>query len=261
MRKTFLAFCSLAILSAIVVPVAGQEKSSMLKNGLKYLGTPYVAGTLEVGQEETLVINREQVDCTTFVEYVLAESLCKFPREAEAYEKEFADKLRRIRYRNGEIDGYTSRLHYISEWITDNVRKGIIEDITAEHGSATGVLSLSFMSEHSDLYKQLKDSPENTAKMAGYEKTLSGQTIRWTPKTEIPPVGLFWINPGDIIAFTTNIRGLDVSHIGIAIREKSELRLLHASSVKGKVVIENVSLSEQLARGKRTTGIRVVRMK
>lgn len=35
----------------------------------------YVAHTLEVNDEEKLVVNFDEVDCTTFVEYVLALSL------------------------------------------------------------------------------------------------------------------------------------------------------------------------------------------
>lgn len=46
----------------------------MLTNGRMFIGTPYVAATLERGDEEQLIINREEVDCTTFVEYVLAHS-------------------------------------------------------------------------------------------------------------------------------------------------------------------------------------------
>lgn len=47
----------------------------MLKYGLSFLKTPYVAHTLEVNDEEKLVVNFDEVDCTTFVEYVLALSL------------------------------------------------------------------------------------------------------------------------------------------------------------------------------------------
>ena len=47
----------------------------ILHNALTYLGKPYVAHTLEINDEEQLVVNLEEVDCTTFVEYVLAQSL------------------------------------------------------------------------------------------------------------------------------------------------------------------------------------------
>ena len=37
----------------------------MLKYGLSFLKTPYVAHTLEVNDEEKLVVNFDEVDCTT----------------------------------------------------------------------------------------------------------------------------------------------------------------------------------------------------
>ena len=107
----------------------------VLNNALTYLGKPYVAHTLEINDEEQLVVNLEEVDCTTFVEYVLAQSL------ATVY-------LKRIRYRDGRIDGYTSRLHYIAEWVESGVQNGFIEDITAMNSTDTVPLKLSFMSTH-----------------------------------------------------------------------------------------------------------------
>ena len=42
----------------------------MLSNGIKYLDVPYVAHTLEADGPEELVINCDEVDCTTLVEYI-----------------------------------------------------------------------------------------------------------------------------------------------------------------------------------------------
>ncbi|KAA6351712.1 hypothetical protein EZS27_000983 [termite gut metagenome] len=221
---------------------------------------PYVAGTLEVDEEETLIVNREQVDCTTFVEYVLAMSLCSSQGD-EMQEGEFRKNLLLIRYRDGKIDGYTSRLHYTSDWINDNVRKGIIEDITLENSSSTITLSLSFMSAHPELYKQLANSPANVIKMIEYEKALSNKTVYWIPKEKIPAKGFSWIKNGDIIAITTPIPGLDITHIGIAVYIEGELHLLHASSLKRKVIIGETPLNEQLKKDKNMSGIRVLRMK
>ena len=60
---------------AIASSVSAQETDNpMLKYGLNFLKTPYVAHTLEVNEEEP-VVNFDEVDCTTFVEYVLALAL------------------------------------------------------------------------------------------------------------------------------------------------------------------------------------------
>ena len=122
----------------------------VLDHALTYLGKPYVAHTLEVNDKEQLVVNLEEVDCTTFVEYVLAQSL------ADTRGGEMEDYLKRIRYRDGRIDGYTSRLHYIAEWIESGVQNGFIEDVTAQCSPDTMLLQLSFMSTHPDSYRHLK---------------------------------------------------------------------------------------------------------
>lgn len=117
------------------------------------------------------------------------------------------------------------------------------------------------MSTHPELYKSLKNSPENVAQMAKYEKALSGKEVHYLPKDKLEPDGLPWIKNGDIIALTTNTPGLDVSHMGIAIYIKGQLHLLHASSKEGKVVVGKTALSQMLKDRKSLTGIRVLRMK
>ncbi|KAA6315410.1 hypothetical protein EZS27_034125, partial [termite gut metagenome] len=118
-----------------------------------------------------------------------------------------------------------------------------------------------FMSTHPELYKQLAGSPANVAKMIAYEKALSNKTVYWIPKEKIPTKGFSWIKDGDIIAITTPVPGLDITHIGIAVYMEDELHLLHASSLKREVVIGEMPLNEQLKKDKNMSGIRVLRMK
>ena len=54
-------FCTLAIASSVS---AQETDNAMLKYGLNFLKTPYVAHTLEVNEEEKLVVNFDEVDCT-----------------------------------------------------------------------------------------------------------------------------------------------------------------------------------------------------
>ncbi|KAA6304419.1 hypothetical protein EZS27_043932, partial [termite gut metagenome] len=79
----------------------------------------------------------------TFVEYVLAMSLGP-PQKKDIEGVEFRKYLRQIRYRDGRMEGYTSRLHYVSDWINDNIRKGLIEDVTTVYSSFMDTLSLSY---------------------------------------------------------------------------------------------------------------------
>lgn len=240
---------------------AQEAKSPVLGNGIKYLGTPYVAHTLEEDGPEDLVINCDEVDCITLVEYALAESLTPRLPDGDISETDFGETLIKIRYRDGRIDGYASRLHYVSDWIANGVRAGFLEDVTATHGSAVQKLSLSYMSSHPQQYKQLANSPQAVAQIKAVERSLSGTSVRYLPKDKLPVTGLNWIKDGDIIAITTSQPGLDVSHMGIAFYVGDKLTLLHASSTSGKVEISKQTLSQMLKDNSRATGIRVVRMK
>lgn len=233
----------------------GSAQSSLLLNeALQYIGTPYVAHTLETGNIEQLIINKSKVDCTTFVEYSLAQFLAN--QRGEFSEAEY---LQKIRYRNGVIAGYPSRLHYITEWIEEGVKNGFIKDITAENSADTIFTTLSYMSKHPQYYKHLKNSKENQAAIKAIESELTGKVVHWLPKSKLTDAGFPWIQDGDIIALTVGIHGLDTSHMGIAIYQANKLHLLHASSSKGKVVIEPIPLAEMLKNSKNWTGIRVLR--
>lgn len=52
-----------------------RKPEPMLRIGKSYLGTKYVANTLDQDGEESLVIRTDAVDCLTFVEYTLAQAL------------------------------------------------------------------------------------------------------------------------------------------------------------------------------------------
>ena len=57
----FSALCA----AAMVTSVSAQGGKDMLSNGIKYLDVPYVAHTLEADGPEELVINCDEVDCTS----------------------------------------------------------------------------------------------------------------------------------------------------------------------------------------------------
>ncbi|MCI1683821.1 MAG: DUF1460 domain-containing protein [Bacteroides sp.] len=250
----------LGILCAASIGVSAQNKSNiMVSNAIKFLNTPYVAHTLEVNNNEELVINCDEVDCTTFVEYVLAMSLSPV-EDGQVSEGDFAKALQQIRYRNGKIDGYTSRLHYNADWVNNGVRQGFLEDVTATNSPYMRKLSLNYMSSHPDLYRQLGTS-DNKAKIKEIEQSLSGQEIHYIPKEKLPFNGLPWIENGDIIAITTNIPGLDVSHMGIAFYVEGKLCLLNASSKDKKVEVSKIALRQMLNENSHSIGIRVLRMK
>lgn len=251
----------LALLSAAVTSATAQTDTLMISNAKSLIGAQYVAHTLEVnGADEQLVINCDEVDCTTFVEYVLAMSLCP-TQGRDMSENDFANNLTQIRYRNGKVDGYTSRLHYISEWIDNGVGNGLIEDVTAQNSAATTKLNIYYMSKNAAKYEQLASSAKNVAEIKKVEKAYTGKSVKWLPASAVEENGPSYIHDGDIIAIMTNTPGLDVTHMGIATYVNGKLCLMHASSTKGKVVVEENSLKSMLNSHNNWTGIRVLRMK
>ena len=223
----------------------------------KLLGTPYVAGTLEVNAREELVVNLDEVDCTTFVEQVLAMALAD--KRDERTEEGFRKALKQIRYRDGELDGYPSRLHYFSDWIADNERMGVIEERTPSLSAEKQTLHLNFMSTHPESYRQLKEDSALVSEMKAVEARWQGVEVSYLPKGRLAenPEQL-GIKNGDILAITTNIKGLDVVHVGFACWIGERLHLLHASSIAKKVMEDPQPLYEYSKTKRTHTGVRVL---
>jgi hypothetical protein len=226
------------------------------------MGRPYIAHTLEVNDEEQLVVNTRELDCTTLVENVVALTLCHEQKKMSF--ADFREVLQRIRYRGGVIDGYPSRLHYFTDWIIDNSRKGIVSEIQQKKAPFTSVqtVSVNYMSRHPQSYKALKAHPQYVSVIAGQEKLLTGQKFRFIPKSEIRNSKLLRsvIHDGDILAITTSKAGLDIAHLGFAVWRKDGLHLLNASQIHHKVVEESMTFRKYLSKHPAHTGVRVVRL-
>lgn len=220
-------------------------------------GTPYTAGSLDRDTVERLQAHLQETDCTTFVETVLA--LARTARQHKHSWNAFCHQLTTLRYRDGRIDGYPSRLHYFSDWIADNERRGTVKEISADLGGTRDTLQLHFMSRHADRYPALQRDATLIDTIALREKQLSGTIVNYLPTELLDSTALAGIQSGDIIAFTTDIDGLDIAHVGIALNENGTVRLIHASSSQGVVVIEKRSLLQQLRENRRFSGIRVIR--
>lgn len=229
---------------------------TMVAVGKTFMGIPYVAKTLEIGKTESLVINLQGLDCTTFVENVFAFSLIL--KDGKSDFDSFTKNLEIVRYKNGTLDGYASRLHYFSEWIANNESKGLLKDMTAEIGGAEITKDIDFMSTHRDLYPFLADDG-NFEKIKASEKFLNDQAICVLPQDQIA-ANEHLIKTGDIIALTTSIAGLDITHTGIATREQDgRIHLLHASTGSMKVEVSELPLAEYLKKINKNTGIMVAR--
>jgi len=228
----------------------------MLEIGKFFLGTPYVTGTLETKKAEHLVVNLREYDCVTFIENVIA-LLWYVKSRGKSFET-FRRLLRKIRYRQGRLQGYSSRLHYFSDWIHDNEKKGILRDVTAEIGGRPLRKAVNFMTTHSDLYLPLKDAA-NLWRMRSVERAIGLRSLFFIPKKDLRRVE-DRIRDGDLIAITTNTEGLDVQHVGIAARVKNRIHLLHASSKEGKVAVSRDTLYRYLMKNRACSGVMVVRI-
>ncbi len=226
-------------------------------------GIPYVAHTLEVGNTERLVVNLRQLDCTTYVENVMALTMCMTQKTYTF--RAFCSNLRRIRYRGGAEPAYIKRLHYFSDWIEDNTSMGFCREVQSPNPpfSAVQKINVYYMSANPDKYKRLKANPSYVQYIAAAEKKISTKSYRYIPKSNVRNTSLLrnTVKDGDIIATTTSLKGLDIQHLGIAVWHEDGLHWLNASSLRKKVVEEKMTLSAYLARQKSMTGIRIVRLR
>jgi len=226
----------------------------MVRIGESFLGTKYTPGTLEV-EPEQLVINLEELDCVTYVENVLA--MARIVRSGDPTWEAYVRELERIRYRGGELNGYRSRLHYFSEWISDNERLGLVRNVTRDLGGVPLAESINFMSTHADSYRQLADTA-NLAEIRKIEARLNGEARWWIPEGSMPGV-MGRIENGDIIAATSSIDGLDIAHTGIAVRRDDGVYLMHAPLVGSNVELSETTLDQRIARIEAQDGIMVAR--
>ena len=228
----------------------------VIEMGKSFLGTEYVANTLEQPGEEHLVVNLQGLDCVSFYENALVLARCV--KKNKTTFDDYKEELQFIRYRGGVIDGYPSRLHYSSDYFFDNEKKHVLKVVTKDIGGVRYEKTINFMSTHTESYRQLKEQPEFVAVIRKQEAAINRRTLYHIPTKVVPRVASK-IHDGDIIAITTDIPGMDVSHTGIAIWQDRQLHFLHAPITGSKVQITEKTLVEYLAASSRRLGIMVAR--
>ena len=237
------------------------DKNRMIYFGKQFLGIPYVAHTLEEGDSEHLIVNIHGLDCTTFVETVLALYLCD--KNNERTFKDFCNHLGKIRYRQGKMTDYTSRLHYFTWWGEDNESMGLVRQVTNNEAPFTAIqtIQINYMSKHPDYYKHLKANPNFIPVIRRYEQASNGKKYRYIPKSRLNGSSqeLRDVHTGDIISIITNKDGLDTSHVGIVFWDQGKLHLMHASSLQKKVVMDEKTFYDYSQAQKSHLGIRVYR--
>lgn len=230
----------------------------IIEIGKSFLNTEYVAHTLEQDGDEQLVINLTGLDCTTFLETSLTFARCI--KKGKTSFEDYQNELTFIRYRDGKLDKYPSRLHYFSDWIYNNKQKGIVKDITNEIGGEEINFKPNFMSENPKYYKQLQDNPDFIPVIKNQEKEISMRQYYYIPEKDIEKLESK-IQSGDLIALTTSDKGLDIGHVGLAVKmDNGRIHFLHAPLAGSKVQITETPLSDYAKKIKKHTGIIVLRV-
>ncbi len=253
---------SVKIVSLLREAVSLKKKPAnwMLWFGKKFIGVPYVGGTLDRDKEEHLVVNTRELDCTTYVEMLVALTRCVERRQVTF--SAFCEHLKHVRYIGGEVS-YVKRQHYFTVWINDNVNEGIIKEVCPNPPfSAVQRISVNWMSTHQSNYRMLSAHPAWLSGIKTLEKSINGKCYRYIPKANIANNSLFrkTILDGDIIVIVTNKKGLDTTHIGIASWHSDGLHLLNASSIHKKVIDEPMTLRTYMSKHPVQMGIRVCRV-
>ena len=222
------------------------------------LGTPYVAHTLE-GDEEMLTINIHELDCLTFIETLYA--LTRATINGRYSWRDFAANVENVRYRGGVMGDYSSRIHYISEWIIDNHMRGNLVEVTPDLPHCDYMVKdIDYMTTHPSQYRQLKNDSAMVEKIRRHE--LRNHRFPYLKRSWLDDKAVkAALRTGDFISLVTKQDGLDVSHNGIIIVDgKGDPYLLDASMSGGKVMLEPKPLFKHLERSKTNIGVRVFRM-
>lgn len=240
---------------------AGQ---TMLRIGraIEKMNIPYVAHTLEPNDQERLIINLRELDCTTFVESAMALTLCVCSGRTTF--DDYCRILQKIRYWQGRAPQYVRRLHYFTSWIEDNTTMDLVRELQTPNPPFTAVQTVQahYMTQHVDKYRMLTVNPQDVPMIREMEKRIEGKKYRYIPKQQLYNNQLLrnTIHDGDIIVIITNIKGLDTQHIGIAAWHADGLHLLNASSIHHRVIEEPMTLRQYLYKHPTMPGIRVVRI-
>src|SRR3984957_5477215 len=229
--------------------------------GKALLGTPYVNYTLEIDDHtESPSVNLRGVDCWTYFEISLG-----FARMLEVKTGGYApgDLLAMIeldRYRGGRCNGkFTSRLHFLEDWIYDNERRGLVTNLTRSLGGVP--MRGRYLNEMSKYWRDsryLRNNRELVPEMRQIENKITSRTIYHIPKREVPEIESK-IQDGDVICISGNGPEGYTEHVGLAYRDRSGvLHFMHASKDARRVIID-VPLHSYLYRYSKFAGIMVVR--
>ena len=232
--------------------------------GQALVGTRYKHFTLEIDNRiEAPSANFQGMDCWTFFEIALGFARMLDEPEANWSPERLLHYIELDRYRGGECTGeYLSRLHYLEDWLYDNDRRGLVEDLTRDLGGRSVPHSAREMSVGWRHYRYLAANRSLLGPLAHMEANVSSRPLYEIPKSRVAG-SESKLRSGDIIGVIGRDRsGLySTSHVGLAVRTSDGvLHFMHASSPGnyGHVIVD-AQLSKYLYRYHSDSGILVAR--
>jgi len=232
--------------------------------GQALVGTRYKHFTLEIDNRiEAPSANFQGMDCWTFFEIALGFARMLDEPEANWSPERLLHYIELDRYRGGECTGeYLSRLHYLEDWLYDNDRRGLVEDLTRDLGGRNVPHSAREMSVGWRHYRYLAANRSLLGPLARMEANVSSRPLYEIPKSRVAGIESK-LRSGDIIGVIGRDRsGLySTSHVGLAVRTSDGvLHFMHASSPGnyGHVIVD-AQLSKYLYRYHSDSGILVAR--
>jgi len=231
--------------------------------GRAMVGTPYKHYTLEIDDRvEAPSANLLAMDCWTFFESALAFARMLDEPSAQWTPQTMLKYIERDRYRGGTCDDtYTSRLHYLEDWLWDNDKRGLVQDLTRSLGGVRVSHTAVEMTINWRSYRYMKASADVRAGIRKMEERVGSTPMYHIPKSKVASVESK-LRTGDIIGITTkDSGGVGTSHVGLAYRTTDGvLHFMHASSPRnyGKVTLDT-RLSTYLYKFRSNAGILVAR--
>jgi cell wall-associated NlpC family hydrolase len=193
-----------------------------------FLGHSYKPNPLigSAGTAEVFTASLDGFDCVTYIETIVALACA-------SNVDDFTKWLRKIRYERGRIQ-WERRNHYMTLWIRNNVREGIIRPVSTP---AVPILRI--------------ERVLNVVPGLDPQRT----RVKCVPKRSVPRLEPH-LQSGDLIFFVSTRKHLDVFHAGIIARDGKKVLMRHASRSQGFVVEQELS---EFLKANRMAGVIVVR--
>ena len=231
--------------------------------GRALVGTRYKSFTLEIDNRiEAPSVNFNGMDCWTFYEISLAFARMLNEPEANWTPEQLLHYIELDRYRGGHCTGeYLSRLHYLEDWLADNDRRGLVEDLTVRLGGQSVPHAAREMTHGWRHYRYLAANRSLLGPLGRMEADVSSRPLYQIPKNRVAKIEPK-LQSGDIIGIISHDgRLFSTSHVGLALRTSDGvLHFMHASAPHnyGRVLVDS-RLSTYLNTYRSDTGIMVAR--